>query len=97
VDETGGPKDKDMNKLLQIEKKRKADEAAPALYRRAGVRARADSPSVAELEADGWTVEHIEPRYGTALMRREDDALHLDEDEVAARLIYRDVPGGARP
>jgi hypothetical protein len=40
------------------------------LYRWAGVASRADSPSVAELEADGWTVEHIDPRYGTRLMKK---------------------------
>jgi hypothetical protein len=40
------------------------------LYRWAGAASRADSPSVAELEADGWTVEHIDPRYGTRLMKK---------------------------
>ena len=42
------------------------------LYRFAGVRSRKDSPSIAELEADGWTVERVDPRYGTALMRIEE-------------------------
>jgi hypothetical protein len=39
-------------------------------YRYAGMLARTDSPSVAELEADGWVVTHIDPRYQTRLMRR---------------------------
>ena len=36
----------------------------------AGMAARADSPSVSELEAEGWVVEHVDKRYGTSLMRR---------------------------
>ena len=39
-------------------------------YRWAGVNSRADSPSVTELEADGWQIEHVDERYGTRLMRR---------------------------
>lgn len=61
------------------------------LYRWAAVAARADSPSIAELVADGWTVEHVDPRYGTALMRKEEpDAPmwkvldRLDGEEEAA-------------
>ena|ERR1017187_4733637 len=41
------------------------------LYRWAAMNARTDSPGVAELEAQGWTVEHIDPRYQTRLMRKE--------------------------
>jgi hypothetical protein len=33
--------------------------------------ARADSPSITDLVADGWRVEHIDPRYGTALCLKE--------------------------
>jgi hypothetical protein len=44
--------------------------AGLAEYRWAGINSRADSMSVAALEADGWTVEHVDPRYGTRLMRR---------------------------
>ena len=39
-------------------------------YRWAGVNSRSDSTNVAVLEAEGWTVEHVDPRYGTRLMRR---------------------------
>lgn len=41
-----------MNTINLVEKKRKRDDTAPTLYRRANVRARSDSPSVAELEAN---------------------------------------------
>ena len=40
-------------------------------YRWAAARSRSDSPSVEALEAGGWTVEHVDPRYHTRLMRRE--------------------------
>lgn len=40
------------------------------LYRHAGVRARVDSPSIADLVAEGWTVEFVN-RWGGALLRRE--------------------------
>lgn len=40
------------------------------MYRWAASKSRSDSPSVAELEADGWTVEHVDPRYGNSLMRK---------------------------
>jgi hypothetical protein len=43
------------------------------LYCFAGVRSRRDSPSAAELEALGWTVEHTDERYGTKLMRKEEN------------------------
>jgi hypothetical protein len=43
------------------------------LYRHAGVRARVDSPSIADLVAEGWTVEFTN-RWGGALLRRELDA-----------------------
>jgi hypothetical protein len=66
-----------MNKILPIEKKRKRDEAA--LYRRAGVKARSDSPSIAELEAEGYAVVHVDPRWNTALMMKAD---HLDEEKA---------------
>lgn len=62
------------------------------LYRRANVRARADSPSVAELKAEGWTVEHVDPRYGTALMRKAEEG-QRDNDDVLA-LLYPDAGGG---
>ncbi len=41
------------------------------LYRYAGVRSRTDCPSVEELLAEGWTVESIDPRYQTRLMKKE--------------------------
>jgi hypothetical protein len=44
-----------------------------ALYCFAGVRSRRDSPSAAELEAQGWTVEHTDERYGTKLMRKDEN------------------------
>lgn len=61
--------------------------ASPALYRRAGVRARSDSPSVAQLEAEGWMVVHVDPRWGTALMRKAEECSpnlgSTDEDEAS--------------
>jgi hypothetical protein len=61
------------------------DAAAASLYRYASVRSRADSPSVAELEANGWTVEHVDPRYGTALMKfvAQPAEQIADEDDAA--------------
>jgi Recombination endonuclease VII len=44
------------------------------LYRFASVRSRSDCPSAGVLAEQGWTVEHVDPRYGTRLMRRELDA-----------------------
>lgn len=41
------------------------------LYRYASVRSRADAPSADELVADGWEIENTDPRYGTALCRKE--------------------------
>jgi hypothetical protein len=40
------------------------------LYRWAGTRSRSDSPNIADLKAEGWIIEHIDPRYGTTLMRK---------------------------
>jgi hypothetical protein len=40
------------------------------LYRYAKVASRVDSPSVADLIADGWSVEHTDPRYGTVHLRK---------------------------
>lgn len=54
------------------------------LYCRAAVRARTDSPSIAELEAAGWTVEHVDPRWGSALcMKIEEEPARQVEDEPA--------------
>ena len=39
-------------------------------YRWASMKYRVDSPSWPELERQGWEVEHVDPRYGTHLMRR---------------------------
>lgn len=44
---------------------------AAHLYWHAGVRARTNSPSVADLKRDGWTVEH-ENRWGGALCRKDE-------------------------
>jgi hypothetical protein len=41
------------------------------LYRWAAMKARTDSPGVEELKAQGWTIEHIDHRYKTHLMRKE--------------------------
>lgn len=38
------------------------------LYVRAGMKARSDSPSIESLEAAGWTLDHVDPRYGTGLL-----------------------------
>ncbi len=41
------------------------------LYRWAAMKARTDSPGVEELKAQGWTIEHVDHRYKTHLMRKE--------------------------
>jgi hypothetical protein len=41
------------------------------LYRYAKVSSRTDSPDIAPLLADGWTVAHEDPRYGTLHLRKE--------------------------
>jgi hypothetical protein len=35
------------------------------------MKARTDSPGVEELKAQGWTIEHVDHRYKTHLMRKE--------------------------
>jgi hypothetical protein len=41
------------------------------LYRYAKVSSRTDSPDIAPLLADGWTIAHEDPRYGTLHLRKE--------------------------
>jgi hypothetical protein len=70
------------------------ESAVPAgrfLYRFAGVRSRKDSPSIAELEMDGWSVGHLDPRYGTALcMKVEEQSAgqQLADEDEAAELFF---------
>jgi hypothetical protein len=59
-------------------------ESRARLYCRAAVRARADSPSVAALEAEGWTLEHVDPRWGSALcMKVDEEPARAGDDEAA--------------
>jgi hypothetical protein len=46
------------------------------LYRYAGMTARVDSPSVLVLLARGWRIEHVDERYSSVLMSKEEVPEH---------------------